>query len=602
MQAYPPAAVLPAPGMPAPVRVLVVEDSEEDAYLVSTELLTILPGAEFRRVDTAPEMRAALGEGKWDLIIADHSMPRFDAIAALEILKSSGRQVPFIIYSGRIEPELGAAAMRDGASDFVPKSSPARLLAVVQREIENARLRRAKEIAERSVAQLANYDELTGLPNRNLFVQLVDARLLASRSGGDGAALLTLDLDRFMRINESLGYAVGDALIVQVAARLRAGTGAHEVLARLGQDEFALFAAPAATADQARMVADRLMKRLAAPFTQHGQHFFLTASIGVSLHPSHATDAAGLVQCAETAMAAAKKAGRNTVQIYRSELGNGAGRRLRLETDLRHALARGEMFLAYQPILDLRSGAVIGAEALARWRHPALGLIAPREFIAIADDTGLIVEIGDWVLRTGCAQARAWREAGLGDLVLAVNVSAAQFRREDFAERVRRALDESGLPAHSLEVEITETAAMGNAESTAETLGRLKRLGVGIAIDDFGTGYSSLAYLKRFPIDLLKIDGSFMRDLRDGSDDAAIVRTIAALARSLRLQLLAEGVETEAQRCFLEQVGCDRIQGFLFSGPLDPAGALALFRDYAQPRAGTASRLPARELRLGAAG
>jgi diguanylate cyclase (GGDEF)-like protein len=554
-----------------PARILIVDDSEDDAFLVSREIGRAFQGAEFVRVDTPEDMARELRAADWDLVIADHRMPRFDSAGALTVLKASGRDIPFVIYSGQLETDAGVTAMNHGASDFVAKSTPGRLLAVVHRELEHARLMRAKERAEQSVVRLANYDALTQLPNRSLFIDLVQLRLGEHTPQSPQAALLFLDLDRFMRINDSFGYPTGDALIRQVALRLQAASNVSDVVARLGQDEFALFIDAVDSPTAAQAAAQTIMQRFAAAFVQGGQEFFLTASGGLTLFPDHGADVEGLLRNAESAVFEAKRRGRNNVQLYRAEMTNGSGRRLKLENDLRHAVDREELFVAYQPVVDLRTHAIIGTEALVRWRHPELGVVPPDQFIGIADESGLIIGIGEWVLGTACRQTQAWRERFGQELFVAVNFSAAQFRDESMPDRIAQVLEESHLPARALEIEITETVAMEHAESTIRVLHALKRMGVRISIDDFGTGYSSLAYLKRFPIDILKIDKSFVRDIREDADDAAIVRTIAALGRSLKLLVHAEGVEAEEQASFLEREGCDRMQGYWIAKPLEAA-------------------------------
>jgi diguanylate cyclase (GGDEF)-like protein len=552
-------------GAARPIRVLVVDDSEDDAYLVTHEIGRELGGAQFARVYTADAMARALALETWDLVIADHRMPRFDSLSALAVLKQSGHDIPFVIYSGELEHDKGVSAMQDGASDFVQKSAPSRLIAVVQRELENARTRRAKEQAEASVVRLANYDHLTQLPNRSLFLELLQLRLA---SGAPAGALLFVDLDRFMRINDSFGYATGDKLIRQVAERVQGTVGERDLLARLGQDEFAIFLDDAESTAAAGAGAERVMQRFAGAFVHAGQEFYLTCSIGVSIFPHDGTDPESLIKNAESAMFQAKKRGRNNIQLYRPELNRGSTRRLRLENDLRHAVERGQLFVLYQPIVDLRSRAIVSAEALVRWRHPDLGVVGPEEFISLADESGLIIPIGDWVLREASTQMERWRREIDENLVIAVNFSAAQFRQEHLPLEIAGALTATGLPARALEIEITETVAMEDAKATVRTLEALHAMGVRVSIDDFGTGYSSLASLKRFPIDILKIDKSFVRDIGVDPDDAAIVHTIAALGRSLKILTLAEGVETEEQAQFLEQQGCDRIQGYWIARPL----------------------------------
>src|SRR5215470_13052443 len=345
-----------APSHPAAVdrlpsaRVLIVDDSEDDAHFVARELGRVYQGWRFARVESPEEMERALAEHEWDLVISDHLMPAFDAIAALDLLKRTKKDIPFIIYSGEIGPDRGVSAMQGGASDVVEKGSAARLLAVVARELEHRRTRYAKEVAERSVVQLANYDDLTSVPNRSLLLELMQLRLLDDSGSPVQAALFFLDLDRFMRINDSFGYPTGDALIRQVAARLQALAAEHHIVARLGQDEFAVFVDGIASIDDARRFAERLMRRFGSAFVQNGQDFFLTASVGVSVYPAHGTDPQALLKNAESAVFEAKKQGRNNFQVYRNDLNSGSGRRFRLESDLRLAVGRKQVFLLYQPV------------------------------------------------------------------------------------------------------------------------------------------------------------------------------------------------------------------------------------------------------------
>jgi diguanylate cyclase (GGDEF)-like protein len=560
-----------------PVRILLVEDSEDDALLLRAALEPALPGIDMRRVDNAADMKAAL-ESDWDVVISDHSMPRFDAFRALRVLKASGRDIPFVIFSGALEQEEGVSAMHVGAEDFVDKGNYGRLLPVLTRALNHVADRRARDAARDSAERLAHCDQLTGLPNRSGFEELCSRAIER-----DGRVMLVyLDADRFMRINDSFGYSTGDALLRLIADRLREAAGPGEYVGRIGHDEFAMVA-PVVCDDAARARAERVIQVFAESFPINGQSLFLTASIGVALAPKDAPDAAGLLRNAEAAMFSAKRQGRNGIQFYARELNSDSGRRLRLENALRNAVSRNELFLVYQPIVDTATGAIRGAEALARWRHPELGMIPPDQFIAIADESGQIREIGDWVLRTAAAQTRAWHDRGWNPLSIAVNFSAAQFKHPGFGDDVRRMLEQAKLDASQFELEITETLAMQNAEATSQTLHRLKDIGVRVSIDDFGTGYSSLGYLRRFPIDILKIDRSFVRDADVDGDSAAIVRTIVALARSLKLVVLAEGVETREQYEFLKREGVDRMQGYYFAKPCEAAEFEALLAQRAAP-------------------
>jgi diguanylate cyclase (GGDEF)-like protein len=416
---------------------------------------------------------------------------------------------------------------------------------------------------------MAHYDHLTGLPNRQLFYEQA-SRILAKHKPEDGAALLYIDVDRFMRINNTFGYAIGDLLVRQVATRLQCAVDANALITRMGQDDFAILDISASDPHAARALADRLMQAFTRPFVLDSREFFLTLSIGVCCYPQQGEDVGRLLVNAENAMYLAKRAGRNNCQMYVSDLNSASGERLEMETDLRHAVYRGELLLHYQPSVNIASGRITGVEALLRWRHPLRGMIPPDKFIPLADETGLIGPVGHWVLYEACAQTKRWHDEGIDGLKVSVNVSAVQFRHCDLAQVVAGALHKTGLPPSCLDLEITESVLMQDAEATIKTLQGLKAMGVCVSVDDFGTGYSSLAYLKRFPIDTLKIDKSFMHDVVSDGHNAAIVRTVIALAKSLKLESIAEGVETREQVEFLRAEGCARLQGYYFSRPLAP--------------------------------
>ncbi len=566
---------------PETIRILVVEDSEDDFLLLVRQVRRALPRAELLRVDNAPDMRAALAAQLPDLIICDHSLPGFDSEGALRLLRESGLDIPFVLYSGCLDANRGIEAMRVGAQDWVEKQQPARLLPVIERELRNARLRREKERAERSAMELAKYDPLTRLPNRSLFCDELALRL--GEAGAGTSAVLYLDLDRFMRINDTLGYAAGDGLMRQIASRLRAAVPPGGALARMGQDEFGIFSALApggrGGAPAALAFAERIARRFAEPFHAGAQEFFVTVSIGVALYPEHGSEPVTLLRNAESAMRAAKRLGGNNARLYQAELQAASSENLRIENELRHAIERRQLSLVYQPIYDLDTCRIVAAEALLRWCHPELGLVSPDRFIAIADDTGQIHRIGEWVLSAACADAYRWQSGGHPEVGVAVNFSATQFRHERFVERLRAIVDKSGLAPGDLEIEITEGAAMQDAESTVQTLEEIKRAGVRIAIDDFGTGYSSLAYLKRLPIDILKVDKSFMRDVPHDAENVALVRTILALGRTMKLACHAEGLETREQLDFLRAEGCDRAQGWLLGRPVPFAEFLRLLAE-----------------------
>jgi diguanylate cyclase (GGDEF)-like protein/PAS domain S-box-containing protein len=422
--------------------------------------------------------------------------------------------------------------------------------------------------AEEQIKELAYHDALTGLPNRLLFNDRLAVAVAQAHRSASRLAILFLDLDRFKVINDSLGHSLGDRLLKEVAERLQAGVRHGDTVARLGGDEFILLLPGIGRAEDAAKVAEKILESLKLPVRIEDRELVVTASIGISLYPEDGFDVESLIKNADTAMYRAKEQGRDNFQLYTHAMNETAVERLGLENSLRKALPGGQLVLHYQPLLDLTTGRVHGVEALLRWNHPDRGLVLPHEFLNLAEITSLIVPMGPWTLRTACARARAWQEQGHPTLTVAVNLSARQFQQPDLVTQVKRALDDTGLPPSSLDLEITETHAMQNAETTIMTLRELKRLGVRISIDDFGIGYSSLSYLKRLPIDTLKIDQSFVRDITTDPDDAAIATAVIALAHTLKLQVVAEGVETQEQLEFLAARHCDRMQGYLFSRPL----------------------------------
>jgi diguanylate cyclase (GGDEF)-like protein len=384
-------------------------------------------------------------------------------------------------------------------------------------------------------------------------------------------AVMALDLDRFKIINDTFGHPVGDRLLQAVAERLASHVREGDTVARMGGDEFTFVLTDLGDSHQAGDIAQKILLSLAAdPFMLEDKEIFMSASMGISVYPVDGGDTTSLIKNADAALYHAKSEGRNNFQYYAREMNASAMQRLTLESALRRALEREEFLLYYQPQIDLASGRIIGLEALLRWQHPERGLVSPGEFIPMLEETGLIVPVGEWVLHAACRQGRAWQQAGLQPIRIAVNLSALQFRQPDLVGMIERILAETGLDpsSHELELELTESLLMKNVEETAATLHRLHEMGVKLSIDDFGTGYSSLSYLKRFPLTSLKIDQSFVRDLSSNPDDAAIVSAIIALGHGLKLNVIAEGVETTEQLAYLREMKCDEMQGFLFSRPV----------------------------------
>ncbi|RFP19612.1 EAL domain-containing protein [Duganella sp. BJB475] len=431
-----------------------------------------------------------------------------------------------------------------------------------------SRMRATVRAAEQRLNYLALVDPVTALPNRNAFNEKLDACLGRADRQSGAVGLLLLDLDNFKVVNDTLGHTCGDLLLQLVAERLQATLRAQDVICRIGGDEFVVIVEAKDAAAVTAGVADKILGALAAPFPIEGQQLYVSASIGVATYPAHGDNAESLMRGADMAMYHAKNLGKNTSQVFHQEMTLRAHKRLTMEARLRRALDNDELALHYQPQIDTRSGRMIGFEVLARWTCPELGPVSPAEFIPVAEDSGVIVPLGRWVLQTACRQAAQWQREGLleGIAHVAVNLSAHQTRDKDLMDEILALLEETGLPAHLLELELTESAMMENVEANLALMQRIQAAGIHLSIDDFGTGYSSMAYLKRFPIDQLKIDRSFVSDVP--GDGAAIAIAIIALAHSLGLSVVAEGVENAQQVEFLRQANCDVMQGYYFSRPV----------------------------------
>jgi diguanylate cyclase (GGDEF)-like protein/PAS domain S-box-containing protein len=499
------------------------------------------------------------------------------AAGAAEVLPISAYLREQVMRAGVVEGGVTELAIAVAGKDICCEMSVARLPA------EGRNLIRASfiDISERKAAQaqiefLAYHDVLTGLPNRLLAQDRLQLAMHHADRTQARIGLLFLDLDNFKTINDSLGHPVGDALLKAFAIRLRDCLRVSDTLSRQGGDEFLIVLPDLRASHEIHILADKILERMALPFWIEEHVLTTTVSIGIAVYPDNGRDFATLLKMADTAMYHAKEAGRNAYRFYAEQMNLDAIEGLTIRNGLRQALARNEFVLHYQPQLNLASGEVVGAEALIRWNHPELGLLFPGRFIAIAEDSGLIVPIGDWVLRETCRQAVAWRRAGLPALQVAVNLSAEQFKRSDLERSVTAALAGSGLDPACLELELTESILIQDTENVLATVQRLKSLGIKLSIDDFGTGYSSLSYLKRFAVDKLKIDQSFVRDMATDPNDAAIVGAIIQMACSLNLKTIAEGVEDERTMAFLRLQHCDEVQGYLFSRPI-PADEFARY-------------------------
>jgi diguanylate cyclase (GGDEF)-like protein/PAS domain S-box-containing protein len=475
--------------------------------------------------------------------VADYIRAGLETPYESEIVHSDGRRIPVEMVGKTLR--VGDEASRLG----------------VLRDISD------RKRAEERIAYLAHHDVLTGLPNRTQLVERLDITLALAKRHGSGVAILFLDLDHFKTVNDSLGHAAGDALLKEIAARIRGLLREADVVARLGGDEFLIVLPDLESAGDAANVAGKLITAISGPAMLEGRPVYVSPSIGISIYPRDGANADELVRAADAAMYSAKENGRGNYQFFAPGLAQAAHEALVKEAKLREALSRGEFVLHYQPQMNVKDNTLIGIEALIRWRHPELGLLEPGEFISFAESRGLIIPIGQWVLTEACRQNRAWQAAGAPTVPVAVNVSAVQFRRGNLVAEVGRILDESGLDGRYLELELTESVLMDQA-AAIDTLDALRNLGVSLAIDDFGTGYSSMSYLKRYPIDKLKIDRSFVTDLLTDPDDVAITRAIINMGQALNLTLIAEGVEKKQQLSLLRDFGCEEYQGYLASLPL----------------------------------
>jgi diguanylate cyclase (GGDEF)-like protein len=433
---------------------------------------------------------------------------------------------------------------------------------IVFRDVSTERTLSAK------MARLAQYDVLTNLPNRSLFDDRMRQAATLARRNGKRVAVLFVDVDRLKDINDSLGHGIGDALLQSVAARLLGSVRASDTVSRRGGDEFVLLLGELERPETAGVIAGKILAAIGEPHYVGEHVVHVTASIGISMFPDDASEPEGLIQAADAAMYHAKESGRGTFQFFTREMNVRLLRRRHMEGSIRQALVNGQFVLHYQPIINLGTSAIVGMEALVRWQHPSRGLLQPAEFIAVAEECGLILPIGRWVLGEACRQAQAWQDEGHRPRLMAVNVSASEFRSTGFLDHVSAVLRETGLDPKYLELEVTESGLMARAEATTEVLRALKGLGVRLAVDDFGTGYSSLSYLSRFPIDTLKIDRSFVQGMTMGGHDASIIHAIIGMGRSLKQCVVAEGIETEQQLRMLQGYDCGEGQGYYFSRPV----------------------------------
>jgi diguanylate cyclase (GGDEF)-like protein len=547
--------------------VLLIEDNPGDARLIQ-EMIGDEPEAPFvvHVVDRLANGLERLATDEIALVILDLSLPDSFGLDTFTKVYTHSPAVPIIVLTGNDDDSLALSAVKQGAQDYLVKNRLDRELLVRSMRYSIERKRYQVELEHQ-----ANYDALTGLPNRNLLHDRLHQAVHGQR-GRTNIGVVFMDLDHFKLINDSLGHSMGDRLLKGMADRLRAVLRESDTIGRVGGDEFVLILNEQANEEVVFRTMQRIAAKVAEPIVIDGKELYVTSSAGISLYPQDGRDVDTLLRNADAAMYRAKEHGRANFQFYTSEMNERVSDRLALENALRRALERREFALHYQQKVDLRTGEIIGAEALVRWSHPEWGLVRPARFIPIAEETGLIVPLGEWVLHEAARQTRAWLDAGLNPGIVSVNLSARQFRQEGLVRTVSRVLEETGLDPSALEMELTESMVMHNVETAIATLQGLKSLGISLSVDDFGTGYSSLSYLKDLPIDTLKIDRAFVRDIGTGADeeDGVLAQAIISLAHALHLKVIAEGVETDAQVHFLKRHGCDQVQGFLYGEPVSP--------------------------------
>jgi diguanylate cyclase (GGDEF)-like protein len=556
------------------LRVLVVEDNAGDARLLREMFCKENPDSfQMRHVSTMREAVIHLAKGEVDIVLLDLGLPDAYGIESVRLAHAAAPGIPLIVLTSLDDEALASEAMKAGAQDYLIKGQVENraLPRALRHAIESHRIQAETEF-------LAHHDTVTNLPNRLVLNDRVSQAIRLSRRRKTVTAVLFLDLDRFKYINDSLGHAIGDQLLKSVSLRLLASVRDSDTVTRQGGDEFVILLSEMAYPQDAAKSAKKILLSLAAPHFLGGHELHIDGSIGISVYPVDGADAETLIKNADTAMYHAKENGRNNFQYFTAEMNVKVVERQSLEASLRRALDREEFLLHYQPKVNLNTGEITSVEALLRWQNQDRGLVSPAQFVPIAEDSGLILPIGRWVLREACRQLRTWQNAGLPPVPMAVNVSAAEFRQADFVESVRTILKETGLQPRYLELELTESVLMDDAKFTAAVLQKLKGMGIRLAVDDFGTGYSSLSYLREFPIDILKIDRSFVNQITSDSDNSTIVNAIVSMGKSLKYLVVAEGIETHEQRAYLQARYCEEGQGYLFSRPLPAAQFAALLQ------------------------
>ena len=556
---------------------LVVEDNAGDARLLS-EMLNEEGGhnRELIHASSMAEAESLLENHSVDIILLDLGLPDAQGLDAVRRARAIASRLPLIVLTGLDDEEIAGLALQEGAQDYIIKGQIDHrgLLRAMRYAVERKKMEdKARELTLQ-IAHSATHDHLTGLPNRLLLTDRIEFAIALAARHKTKVAILFLDLDGFKHVNDSLGHATGDKLLKSISARLLHCVRGVDTVSRQGGDEFIVLLSEMTLAEDAAISANRILEAVALGHFIDGHDLYVTTSIGICIYPDDGDSAETLMKNADTAMYQAKDQGRHTFRFFKSAMNDKAAKRQSIEGELRRAVANQELVLYYQPKIDLASGLTNGAEALLRWNHPIRGLISPADFIPIAEECRLILPIGEWVLGEACRQAQLWAVEGLWCGTMAVNVSAIQFREQDLAERVLAILGDAGMDPKRLELELTESVLMTSEGSTASALQTLRKEGVRVALDDFGTGYSSLSYLEKFPVDCLKIDQSFIRQISAPGAKNTLVTAIINMAHNLGLRVTAEGVETHEELQFIKDRGCDEGQGYYFGRPM-PAQVFA---------------------------
>ena len=556
------------------LNVLLIEDNDADSRYLKEMLRDVAAGKHLITLAyTANEAMTFLKDTNnvFDIVLTDLDLPDTNGLDVITSIQAVNSMLPIVVLTGQTNDELALKIIQMGAQDYLVKGQGDGYL--INRVIDYS-IERKKDFEE--LSHLANYDNLTGLANRPLFRERLDRALIRADRNNTLVALFVIDLDRFKNVNDTLGHDAGDKLLIDVANRLRQCTREGDTIARLGGDEFTIIMEDIKSTDDAELVAGKVLSFMQEKFDVKEHDIFVTPSIGITIYPLDDTDSANLFINADSAMYDAKESGRNCYRFYTADMNSHLIERINLEAKLRRAIEREEFVLYYQPKFNVNDKYPIGAEALIRWNDPEEGMISPALFIPLAEETGLIGPITDWVIKEACTQNSKWQQKGYKPIRMALNLSPKQFNREDIVHRIFNQIISSDLSPKYVELEITEGALVEDVDKSCEIMMKLKKWGIHISIDDFGTGYSSLSYLKKFPLDTLKIDQSFVRDLMEDSDDAAIVSAIIAMAKSLKFNVIAEGVENQDQLNYLAAHGCNEVQGYFLGKPV-PADEFVQF-------------------------